>query len=76
MGACAKRFKIRRVESAQYNTTLDAFWRGVPGFSLGIICAALFDKLLALSSAIEHLSGLLLEGSGGTLIRDNTCCTF
>ena len=76
MVACAKRFKISRIKNAQYSTTLDPFWRGVLGFSLGIICVAVFDKLLALSSAIEHLSGLLLEGSGGTLIRDTMRCIF
>ena len=68
--------EISCITLANYCAVPEPFFGGVLALLMGITCAAWVAKLLVLSSAMEHLSGLLLEGSGGTLIKNNMYCTF
>ena len=74
--ACEEMIEIRRIMGANYCAVLEPFCRGVLSLLIGETRAAWLAKLLAMSSAMTHVSGLLLARCGGTDDSNKMSCAF
>ena len=68
--------EISCITLANYCAVAKPFFGGVLALLLGITCAAWVAKLLVLSSAMTHVSGLVLERCAGTVNSNEIRCVF